>query len=176
MLPYGPTELAHAFRTVRTNTIQVATEIPEDKYDFSAAPGVRTVRQLLTHIAFGSEFALSVHSARLTTLVGFNFPQFIGAIMAEEQKPRTKAELLDLLRTRGDACATWLEGLDEAMLGEKVAMHDGSTKTRLEMIMGVKEHEMHHRGQLMLIERMLGVVPHLTRQMQERMAAAAAKA
>jgi len=34
----------------------------------------------------------------------------------------------------------------------------------------VKEHEMHHRGQLMLIERMVGVVPHLTREMQVRMA------
>ena len=32
--------------------------------------------------------------------------------------------------------------------------------------------EMHHRGQLMLIERMLGIVPHLTRHMQERMATA----
>jgi len=31
---------------------------------------------------------------------------------------------------------------------------------------------MHHRGQLMLIKRMLGIVPHLTRHMQERMAAA----
>jgi uncharacterized damage-inducible protein DinB len=39
------------------------------------------------------------------------------------------------------------------------------------MLMSVKEHEMHHRGQLMLIERMLGFVPHLTRQMQERTAA-----
>jgi uncharacterized damage-inducible protein DinB len=27
---------------------------------------------------------------------------------------------------------------------------------------------MHHRGQLMLMERMLGIVPHLTRQRQER--------
>jgi len=40
------------------------------------------------------------------------------------------------------------------------------------MLMSVKEHEMHHRGQLMLIERMLGIVPHLTRDMQARMAAA----
>jgi hypothetical protein len=32
---------------------------------------------------------------------------------------------------------------------------------------------MHHRAQLMLMERMLGIVPHLTRQMKERMAAAA---
>jgi len=31
---------------------------------------------------------------------------------------------------------------------------------------------MHHRAQLMLIERMIGIVPHLTRQMQERFAAA----
>jgi uncharacterized damage-inducible protein DinB len=46
------------------------------------------------------------------------------------------------------------------------------SKTRFEMLLSTKEHEMHHRGQLMLIERMLGIVPHLTRQMQERMAAA----
>jgi hypothetical protein len=31
---------------------------------------------------------------------------------------------------------------------------------------------MHHRAQLMLVERILGIVPHLTRQMQERLAAA----
>ena len=42
------------------------------------------------------------------------------------------------------------------------------------MILSVKEHEMHHRGQLMLIERVIGVVPHLTREMQARIAAAAA--
>ena len=29
---------------------------------------------------------------------------------------------------------------------------------------------MHHRGQLMMMQRMIGIVPHLTRQMQERMA------
>jgi uncharacterized damage-inducible protein DinB len=49
------------------------------------------------------------------------------------------------------------------------------TRTRFDMILSVKEHEMHHRAQLMLIERMLGIVPHLTRRMQERHAASAAK-
>ena len=29
---------------------------------------------------------------------------------------------------------------------------------------------MHHRAQLMTMQRMIGLVPHLTRQMQERMA------
>jgi uncharacterized damage-inducible protein DinB len=43
-------------------------------------------------------------------------------------------------------------------------------KSRFEMLTAPKEHEMHHRGQLMVIQRMLGITPHLTRQMQERIA------
>jgi uncharacterized damage-inducible protein DinB len=32
------------------------------------------------------------------------------------------------------------------------------------MMANVKEHEMHHRGQLMLIKRIPGIVPRLTRK------------
>jgi hypothetical protein len=39
------------------------------------------------------------------------------------------------------------------------------------MLLSPKEHEMHHRAQLMLVERLLGIVPHLTREQQARMAA-----
>jgi uncharacterized damage-inducible protein DinB len=42
-----------------------------------------------------------------------------------------------------------------------------ATRSRFEMLLSPKEHEMHHRGQLMLVERIIGLVPHLTR---ERMA------
>ena len=62
------------------------------------------------------------------------------------------------------------------LLEEQVEMPTGMTpahKSRFEMIISVKEHEMHHRAQLMLIERMVGIVPHLTREMQARMAARA---
>jgi uncharacterized damage-inducible protein DinB len=34
------------------------------------------------------------------------------------------------------------------------------------MLIGSKEHEIHHRAQLMVIERLLGIVPHLTRNHQ----------
>lgn len=51
MTYYGAKELAESFRTVRKNTIQVAEDIPEGKYGFSAAEGTRTVEKLLTHIA-----------------------------------------------------------------------------------------------------------------------------
>jgi uncharacterized damage-inducible protein DinB len=41
-----------------------------------------------------------------------------------------------------------------------------AVKNRFEMLLGTKEHEMHHRAQLMVIERLLGIVPHLTRNRQ----------
>ena len=37
---YGGKELASACRTVRQNTIQVAEDIPEEKYSLVAAPEV----------------------------------------------------------------------------------------------------------------------------------------
>jgi hypothetical protein len=44
-------------------------------------------------------------------------------------------------------------------------------KSRFEMLIAPKEDEMHDRGQLMMIERMLGITPHLTGHMEERIAA-----
>jgi len=83
-----------------------------------------------------------------------------------------------LLTSSGEKFAAWLDGLSDAFLAERVEMPAGApvaSKSRFELILGVKEHEMHHRGQLMMIERMIGVVPHLTRSMQARRAAAAVK-
>ena len=44
------------------------------------------------------------------------------------------------------------------------------------MLPSAKEHEMHHRGQLMTMQRMNGIVPHVTRVAQERFARLAAAA
>lgn len=178
MIYYGAKELAESFRTVRKNTIQVAEDIPENKYNFAAAEGTRTVEKLLTHIALASRFQHQIHAIeKRSTLDGFNFPALFQQMVAEEAKPRTKAEVLDLLRKEGDTWANFVAGLSEDFLGQIVQMPAGvipATKSRLEMILSVKEHEMHHRGQVMLIERILGIVPHLTRDMQARMAQAQA--
>jgi uncharacterized damage-inducible protein DinB len=89
----------------------------------------------------------------------------------EEAKTRSKAEILELLRTEGERFAAWLETLTPEFLAERVTEPDGKTsKSRFERLLGSKEHEMHHRAQLMLIERQLGIVPHLTRQFNERVA------
>ena len=171
MTEYGGKELATAFRTVRKNTLQVAEDIPESKYSFVAAPGVRSVAQMLTHVGLATRIWPMTNKTGLTTLVGFDFIGLIEEFKAEEAKPRTKAEIVELLRTGGEKFAAWMETATPEFLAETVTEPDGKTaKTRLERLLGAKEHEMHHRAQLMLIERQLGIVPHLTRQSEERMA------
>ena len=168
---YAGKELADAFRTVRKNTIQVAEDIPESKYDFVAAPEVNTVRRMLTHVAVSTRFWEETDAKGLTTMQGFDFMPLLESNQADETKQRTKAEIIDLLLTNGEKFAAWLETLTPEVLAQRVTEPDGQAiKSRFERILGAKEHEMHHRAQLMLIERQLGIVPHLTRQRQERMA------
>jgi hypothetical protein len=117
-----------------------------------------------------------IHSIeRRTTLEGFDFPEFMPSIVAEEQRPRSKAQIIALLRDEGESWAKWLKA-NPTTFSRSVSNSRSDmtppTKTRFKMLLGTKEHEMHHRGQLMLFERMLGIVPHLTRHMQERMAMA----
>jgi len=173
MTYYGGKELAAAFRTVRNNTIKIAEDIPENKYDFKPAPDCRSVKEMLAHVGASTGFQYFVHSTKVTDMRTVNFAEIFQKFSAEEQKPRTKAELIAYLRAEGDKFAQFLEGLPESVLAETVTMSPqvgGAQKSRFEMLLGAKEHEMHHRGQLMTIERIVGVVPHLTRQMQERIA------
>jgi uncharacterized damage-inducible protein DinB len=176
MVYYGAKEIAASFRTVRGNTLTIAKEIPEDKYGFKPVPECRSVAQMLTHIALAYRFQYQVHGVeKRTNFEGFDFPSLMKQLAQEEAVSRTKDQILDLLQKEGEKWAVWVEALSDEFLGQRFDMPEGATplfKSRFEMLISVKEHEMHHRGQLMLVERLLGIVPHLTREREARMAQA----
>jgi uncharacterized damage-inducible protein DinB len=172
---YGAKDLAAAFRTVRKNTITIAEEIGEEHYGFRPAPGTRTIAETLLHIALIPRVAYQIHAVdHLSDLSKFDFWGFMGGLIVIEKKPHTKEQILALLREEDERFGGWLGTLDGEFLAEVVTMPAAMGvphKTRFEMLLGPKEHEMHHRGQLMLIERILGMTPHLTRHMEARLAA-----
>lgn len=172
MTPYGAKELADSYRTVRKNTIQVARDIPDDKYNFRAAEGVMSVGEMLAHLASSTHWAEQLHFVERKTEVSYeDFGRYMAEGKALSEGLKTKADIVAALEARGHEFAGRLEQMTEAELAEHVAFPtpiQPPSKSRFEMLLGVKEHEMHHRGQLMLIERMLGIVPHLTRARQNR--------
>ncbi len=180
MTYYGAKDMATAFRTVRQNTIQTAQDIPDDRYDFTPADGSMTVGAMLAHLAASTNFHQTLHGIDKRTQVSMeNFGAYMGQAKEIESSLTTKTAIIDALSTYGEQFAAWLESLTDEQLGEHVSFPAGfapPSKSRFEMLLGAKEHEMHHRGQLMVIQRLLGITPHLTRKRQEAMAARATAA
>ena len=172
MTYYGAKELAASLRVVRANTLKAAEDIPEAQYGFRPSPDCRSVGELLAHIALGYQFQKLVHAdEHRETLAGMDFAALIGQFREAEAKLTGKAAIIAALTENGEAWTSWVDGLSEEFLAERVGMPGDppTSKSRFEMLLSTKEHEMHHRGQLMLVERLLGIVPHLTRERQARM-------
>src|ERR1700694_405752 len=149
---YGGKELAESFRTVRKNTLAIAQDIPEDKYDFRPMPETRSVGELLAHIALSPTFQQKINAEeRRTTMEGFDFPSLMKHLSAEEKAPRTKAQVIEMLTKDGEAWVKWLEGLDDNFLGEVVTMPPGGappSRTRFDLLLSVKEHDTPQLGQV----------------------------
>jgi uncharacterized damage-inducible protein DinB len=127
---------------------------------------------LLAHIAALTHLPRHLNIIdRRTTLGPADFGPYHAASAAFEQSLKSPAAILQTLEADGEQFARELEALSDADLAQPVQFTppiQPAMKTRFELLLGVKEHEMHHRGQLMLLQRMLGVVPHLTREREAR--------
>jgi len=178
MTYYGPTQLADSFRMVRKNTIAIAEEIPDEKYNYKATPEVMSVAEMLAHLAVTPAWQIEVHSRKVAQIDFEMFAAHRQRAEIEQKALREKPEILRALTDGGEAFARFVESLDAATLAGVVTFPPAvqpASKTRFEMLLGVKEHEMHHRAQLMLIQRLLGQVPPLTRRRQQMQAQAASR-
>jgi uncharacterized damage-inducible protein DinB len=166
---YTPKQLADSMRVVRNNTIAIAEDIPEGQYDYRPMPDSRSVRETLLHMASMMLFDSHIHEEqRRTSMEGFDFRGFFAGLPTNEKRGLSKAEILTVLRDEGERWCDWVEKFPEKRAAEIVTRGTAGPggKSRFEMLIGTKEHEMHHRAQLMVMERLLGIVPHLTRNRQ----------
>ena len=160
---YGARELADSKRAVRRNTMLIAEDIPESEFGFQATPATRSVAATLVHIAWLPGFDRLIHEElHLDSLEGFDFAALLERSAVEEKRSRTRTEILELLRTEGERSASWVEQLPEPFLAERVRLPGGGSTSRFEMLMATKEHELQHRAQLTVLQRMLGLVPRVT--------------
>jgi len=166
---YESKQLADSMRVVRKNTIAIAEDIPEAQYDYRPTPDSRSVRETLLHLASLTFFDRRIHEEeRRTSMEGFDFRAFMAELPTAEKRGVSKEEILCVLRDEGERWCCWVENIPEDRAAE-IVMRGASGpggRSRFEMLIGTKEHEMHHRAQLMVMQRLLGIVPHLTRSRQ----------
>jgi uncharacterized damage-inducible protein DinB len=160
---YGTRQLADSMRAVRQNTILIAGDIPESQYAFRATPETRSVAETLVHIAWLGAADRVIHEREhLSSLEGFDFAALLATSASDEKVPRSKAEIIELLRVEGDRAVRWIETLPDEFMAERVALPGGGSVSRFEMILATKEHELQHRAQLTVIERLMGIATRFT--------------
>jgi uncharacterized damage-inducible protein DinB len=168
---YGGKDLAASFRTVRRNTIQIASDIPDDQYGFRPTPDTRSVAEELAHVAASTLWVVQAHEVDQTTFITYDdFGSYMTRMADVAAALTAKTDIINALIKNGEEFASFLERMTDDQLAQRVGFPppiQPSSKTRFEMLLGTKEHEMHHRAKLMVIERLLGIVPHLTRARAE---------
>ena len=138
-------ELRYATRLL----LALAEAIPADKYAWRPAPGVRSVSELLMHVAQSNYYLLSVTGPKMPPELASN---------DVEKKITAKPEVIGYLRRSLEAVKVARAQLKPGDLQRKVTIY-GETVDVDGMYLRILCHDNEHLGQLIAYARFKGIVP-----------------
>jgi len=158
-----------SFKTVRGNTLEIARDIPDEKYSFCPAEGAGTVLEMFHKIIRFTEFMTTISLAKDPVVVTPETMDavFVANTQTDISKVTTKAQVIAALESSLAGIIARVEAVPESFLNESFVAPDTITKVRLWVVNCAKEQEMGLRAQLYLTERILGIIPHTTRRQMQ---------
>ncbi len=146
-------ELAADVARVSENWIPLFEAMPEDKLDWRPQEGVRSVRELFTHIADANYFFL--------TFGGYPMPQDPNMPRdrtKRENRYTSKADILEHLRASFSNAQEKIGQISDSTLASTVTMFGNQVTARAAMLVNLG-HMHEHMGQAIAYARVNGVTP-----------------
>lgn len=137
------------FDAAADKLVQLAEAIPQEKYSWSPATGVRTTAQVFLHVAGGNYF--------LGSFLGNPMPEGIREI----EKETDKAKVIATLKAANDAARKYIQ--DATELSQTVEMF-GRQQSKRAVLMSIASHAHEHLGQAIAYSRSIGVAPPWSKQ------------
>lgn len=137
------------WRYVSRLLVSLAEAIPADKYGWRPGPGVRSVSEVIMHIAQSNYYLLSVTGPKMPPELESN---------DVEKRIVSKPEVVAYLRQSLEAVKTARAQLKPGDLQRKVKIY-GETVNVDGMYLRIICHDNEHMGQLIAYARMNGIVP-----------------
>lgn len=159
--------LVQSWSEVRTGLINEASQIPEEKFSFRATPETRSVAELLQHVVQTQKLLVGEACRENTDLMRQSFADHINEYAPDVAAVTEKNGLLELLRSSLEPAEAAIRDCGEG-LQQKMRRFDGKEITKFDFLNFGIAHEMYHRGQLTVYERLLGVEPALTQYFNKR--------
>lgn len=152
--PSPAADLLLPFSQMEKQAISLAQAVPEDKYGWRPAAGVRSFREVFLHMAYANRLLLDVMGG----LKGEELQKRIEAQMKAEGEALTKAQVLEKLTESFAAVRSALEGARAAALSRDLD-YFGRATTQRGVLASLNTHIAEHLGQAIAYSRMNGIVP-----------------
>jgi uncharacterized damage-inducible protein DinB len=127
----------------------LAGAVPQEKYGWRPAPGIRSVSEVYVHVAGGN----------------YLFPSFMGVKMPagiERDMEKTiteKAKVIETLKNSLEHARSVAANMSDADLDKKVKTFGGREMTQRALLVAMLNHMHEHLGQSIAYARMNGVAP-----------------
>ncbi len=153
--PAAGADLALPLRDLEEHVTALAKAVPEEKYSWKPADGVRTFGQVLLHIAQGNRLLLDI---AMNSPDADALKKRVEQNTRNEAAPETKEHILALLADSFAAIHTALDSARAATLTRPVDFL-GTPATTNAVLIDLETHLAEHLGQAIAYARMNGIVP-----------------
>lgn len=132
----------------KTYTLEVAQSMPDDQYSYKPSPEEMTFAEQMNHIADATM------GMGMGLLKGEKMPESPAA------KPATKKEVVDNLTKSYDFMISTVKNMPDADFAKKVNVEFLKMDlTKEEIMLFIRDHGTHHRGQSVVYLREKGIKP-----------------
>ncbi len=143
-------QLLKDWERAKVYTDEYMNAVPADKYDFKAQDSIRSFAQQLLHLAGGNYALGGAGIGKESPLPRRNLEQAKSA--------NSKDSVMYFVRSSYDFIISGIKAMDGSKFEEKAKLFNFE-ESRTVWLAKVFEHQTHHRGQLTIYIRMMGIKP-----------------
>jgi peptidylprolyl isomerase len=153
--PPAGADLSMPLHDLEDHIMALAKAVPEEKYSWKPAEGVRSFQQVFLHIASGNRLLLSVATGSPD---GATLQKMVDEQAKTEAAPATKEQVIAALTESFAAIHKVLDSARAATLSHAVDWF-GTPATTNAVLIDLETHMAEHLGQAIAYSRMNGIVP-----------------
>lgn len=150
-------EYMRVFDDLNSKFVSLAEAIPAEKYDWRPGEGVRSIREVLTHVANGNYGFMA--------MAGIPYPPGVDGKSIDALKE--KAKIVEVLNQSFDHVRQVYGKMPDADFERPAKLGNRETTVR-EVFFYLITHEPEHLGQMIAYARMVSVIPPWTTERQSR--------
>jgi len=153
-----------SWKAIREDTANAVDDFSAHDLDYKPSADLMSFGDIARHILQAGHALTGILLDGVDNLATPQFREMINKYVAELPPTEDAGALARELRNEVSSRAAQLAAQPASFYASEITRFDGQRVTRLEMLQGVKEHELTHRQQLFMYLRLNGIVPPTTRR------------